>query len=487
MLMSENTLLLTSGESSRNIGGLSLAFTVICILDVFGVFPIITLSKAVIDCGININKRFYGILIILAVCSAQIYTAILLGKCWIIAEKIYPTLYRRNRYPYSALAEITYGRCLSNCVIFLLDLTIFGGGIPNLIVASRNLQLLNLRINDNNTDISYCYWIIILGLILCPVLWLGSPKDMKCVCTLSVLIVVAVFLLTSGSLLFTNKIDSNLKEANDGHVPLWKSILTAYGIIAFQFDIHPTILTIQIDMHNKFKLPIAIIGAFIVSLCMFGIVAALTCFKYGKGAHPSILETMPPTIILDVVAGLTALQLCLTSAVSNNALYQHMEDCLGISREFNSKRCILRTILTLLSIIIAESVPKFDLVMSIIGGTLTGPLVFVLPPLFYLKMLSINAKYEKQLKMQTFNNDDNHLKIQTTIRDCRFNYGICNGWKYTFRAYFEKGLCGLIIIVGAAATILTTYLNISNFILSYSDFTNTKPCIYNISATLLYL
>lgn len=67
-------------------------------------------------------------------CCIQIYTAILLGRCWLIAENIEPSIQFKNRYPYSALAEITYGTFLARFVSFLLDLTIFGGGIPNLIV-----------------------------------------------------------------------------------------------------------------------------------------------------------------------------------------------------------------------------------------------------------------------------------------------------------------------------------------------------------------
>lgn len=55
--------------------------------------------------------------------------------------------------------------------------------------------------------------------------------------------------------------DQNSEDVTQD-APLWKSILTAYGIIAFQFDIHPTILTIQVDMVNKLKLPSAIVGAF---------------------------------------------------------------------------------------------------------------------------------------------------------------------------------------------------------------------------------
>lgn len=45
--------------------------------------------------------------------------------------------------------------------------------------AAKNLELLGLRVSEDSLDISFCYWIIMLGTVLCPVLWLGSPKDMK--------------------------------------------------------------------------------------------------------------------------------------------------------------------------------------------------------------------------------------------------------------------------------------------------------------------
>lgn len=116
---------------------------------------------------------------IFLVCATQIYTANLLGKCWLIAETIDSTIERKARYPYTALAELTYGPRFSNFVSFIVDVTIFGAGIPNLIVASQNLQLLGLRLSGNSVDVPFCYWIIIMGMVLCPILWLGSPKDMK--------------------------------------------------------------------------------------------------------------------------------------------------------------------------------------------------------------------------------------------------------------------------------------------------------------------
>lgn len=153
--------------------GLIKIWLVNSVIDLFGVFPIVTLPRSLISCG------YYGIPLILLVFTLQTYTAVVLGRCWTIAEKIDPSMALKSRYAYAAIGEMTYGRTMKHCVTFLLDLTIFGAGIPNLLVASQNLELLGLRITNGTFDFSFCYFLIIIGLLLCPVMWLGSPKNMK--------------------------------------------------------------------------------------------------------------------------------------------------------------------------------------------------------------------------------------------------------------------------------------------------------------------
>ena len=48
----------TAGETT---GGLSVLFTILCIVDLFGVFPVVALPKSIIACGKNFNivSRFY--------------------------------------------------------------------------------------------------------------------------------------------------------------------------------------------------------------------------------------------------------------------------------------------------------------------------------------------------------------------------------------------------------------------------------------------
>ncbi|KAK9869589.1 hypothetical protein WA026_003340 [Henosepilachna vigintioctopunctata] len=486
MKLSERSLLIQNRDvdsDSLKTNGLSLFFTIICIVDVFGVFPIVALPKAIIDCG------YYGIILILIVASSQIYTAILLGRCWIIAEQIEPTIRKKNRYPYSALSEFTYGRKLSSLVTILVDFTVFSGGIPNLIVASQNLQLVGLRLTNEHLDISFCYWILILGTILCPILWLGSPKDMKWLCSLSALIVISVFLLVNGSLFYQSEKEVILNESTPKK-STWEFILIAYGIVAFQFDIHPTILNIHVDMKNRKKISKAVIFSFLVSLSMFAVTCINIYLRYGDSLKPSILETLSTTIFSHLASILVAIQLCLTSAISNSALYQHLEESLNISREFNHKRCLLRTMLIILAVLIAESVPRFDIVMSLIGAALISPLVFILPPLFYLKMVKLQQMHDKGVAMERFTKSA-YCVEESKIEESQdlnipsdnelIGFFVKRNGRYCSKKFLEFLICCLIISVSFVCILTSTYLNIIDAI-HFGNF--SYPCIYNIS--LLY-
>ena len=54
---------------------------------------------------------------------------------------------------------------------------------------------------------------------------------------------------------------------------------------------------------------------------------------------------------------------------------------------FSWKRCVLRSCLMLLILGIAEAIPKFGPILSLIGGSTTTCLTFIFPCLFYLKIV----------------------------------------------------------------------------------------------------
>lgn len=53
--------------------------------------------------------------------------------------------------------------------------------------------------------------------------------------------------------------------------------------------------------------------------------------------------------------------------------------------------------MVLLSVAVGESVSRFDIVMTLIGGSLTGSLVFVLPPLIYSRVLILKDRSTQAL------------------------------------------------------------------------------------------
>ncbi|XP_055587612.1 uncharacterized protein LOC129740050 [Uranotaenia lowii] len=490
---------------------LSLFFASLCVIDLFGVFPIVALPKSVISCGL------YGIPLVIFVITLQIYTATVLGRCWTIAEKLNPAIVAKNRYPYAAIAEFTYGKRMALFVTILLDMTVFGGGIPNLLVASQNLQLLGSKITEGRFEFSFCYWLVLIGLFLCPIMWLGSPKNMRTLASVSVVVCSSVAILTWWSIgadtleLNGNSTKTLLEEEFEPFKglalgwPSWVRLLKAYGIIAFQFDIHPMLLTIQVDMEQKSKIGKAVFLGLMSTCFLSAVTTIFAAYRYGMDTTNNVLQILPKSWSLYITILLVTLQLCLSSAVGNSALFQHIEDVLGASRDFTFKRCIIRSILVWLAVLIAEILPRFDVVMSIIGGTLTGPLIFILPPLFYQKMTSLETIYYQEMERiqikdasATSHDDLEPLIFQSAygsigpgssgfrpprtkvyfFEDC---FSICNDQIVRFCRFMYSDciLSAAVILFGIGATLISTYYNM--FDVTEIGFTFWGSCATNLT------
>lgn len=120
-----------------------------------------------------------------------------------------------------------------------------------------------------------------------------------------------------------------LETFDPGNPPLL-NLLKAYGIISFQFDIHPMLLTIQVDMEDKNKIGHAVFSGLLVT-CFYSIVTTVLVYCiYEQSIASNVLESLPKSWTLYVIIMLVTVQLCLSSAVGNSALFQHIEDVLNI-------------------------------------------------------------------------------------------------------------------------------------------------------------
>lgn len=169
---------------------------------------------------------------------------------------------------------------------------------------------------------------------------------------------------------------------------------------------------------------------------------------------------------------------------------------------FNIRRCLIRSFIVALTVLIAAMLPKFDVVMGIIGGTLTGPLIFVFPPLFYQKIVRMEQIFDdneitKEYGTLMMGNEDGALdddrvvvlstkyygtfvKNESILRKSRTCLGhICERMMEICQFVYSDHLLSISVIVfGVIATVASTYFNLFN-VTTLKDF--WSPCIHNIT------
>ena len=59
----------------------------------------------------------------------------------------------------------------------------------------------------------------------------------------------------------------------------------------FQFDIHPMLLTLQVDMKDSKKINAAVLGGFGITAFMFAVTTVLAAVRYGSDLDNNILQS----------------------------------------------------------------------------------------------------------------------------------------------------------------------------------------------------
>lgn len=84
--------------------------------------------------------------------------------------------------------------------------------------------------------------------------------------------------------------------------------------------------------------------------------------------------------------------------------------------------------------------PRFDIVMALIGGSLTGPLVFVLPPLMYSKAMALKARSMRTSSPEIYSGSERRRSVGGMLTDPRVHsrsiyYGVLGMPKSDYHRY----------------------------------------------------
>ncbi|RUS91106.1 hypothetical protein EGW08_001131 [Elysia chlorotica] len=344
---------------------------------------VLALPRALVATG------WIGVVINIVCALASAYTGLLLGKCWLMVQGRYEEYKTNTRYPYPAIGFVTYGKVGRTIVSCSINLTLFGVSVVFLLLASENLQQL---VKDAGKDISFCIWLLIAAAALCPTSWLGTPKDFWP-------IAVGATVATSIACII---IIANIAVDAENAPPTFhpdidvKDFFMAFGTICFAFGGHPGFPTFQADMKEPQKFGKAIFLAYFILLLMYLPVAIAGYSVYGINADDNILLNLSGGPMQYIVEILITLHLFFGFVIVINPVCQEMEELVGIPTHFTFKRIISRTLIMVVVLFIAESIPHFGAILSLIGGSTTTLLAYILPPVFYLKLCSMEGDWEQQ-------------------------------------------------------------------------------------------
>ncbi|XP_052089874.1 uncharacterized protein LOC127726532 [Mytilus californianus] len=439
-----------SYEINQPTHGLTIWSTSVFIVGEIAGSGVLALPKAVDSSG------WIGLVLIVVCAIASAYTGAILGRAWLIVQSRNPQYQSHVVDPYPIIGEQAFGKFGRYLVSFSINFTLFGVSVVFLILAAENLQDL---ISHATKEVSFCYFIIILAVVLMPVVCLGTPKDFWPIAVGATLATgLACILLLARIIQDKDKHGTTVEHSKQE----FTSFFTAFGTIVFAFGGHPAFPTFQADMRNKADFKWAVLLGYMIVLAMYLPTSTSAFFIYGNTVKDNILLTTTDGPITYIVQTLITLHLLFGFVIVINPFCQEIESKFGVPTEFTWKRCVARPVMVLCALFVAESIPRFGAILALVGGSTTTLLAYICPSVFYLKLCRKPRDDTAPFVRDEFiENEESLQKLDTDFIEVPL---------------WEKILNYEIIFIGLIAGIASTASAIKD-IASPSSF--TVPCYVN--------
>jgi vesicular inhibitory amino acid transporter len=334
------------------------------------------------------NMGWYlGPTLMILTCIASAYCGVILSKCWIILEASDPSLKQiKTRNPYALIGERSCGKAGFYACILSLVVTLFGSCVVQILVCSEMMQSLI------PVQISFCQWIIIVGLCLLPLSFFGSPADFSPVAFFAMSSTAVAAVLIFISLVTHGVADAGAETLNTSQeAPAQShpstisvtSVMVGWMSVCYAFSGTSCMPTIQNDMKNKKSFRTAIMCAYVIMICIYLPVSVIGYYKAGSNVQANIIQNLQPSLLKKIIQILMTAHVLCAYLILLNPVNQNIENMIGLRHSLNIWRCISRSLVTILAMFTALSIPKFGKLLPIVGASTTLIQTFILPSIFY--------------------------------------------------------------------------------------------------------
>ncbi|KAK8378129.1 hypothetical protein O3P69_018830 [Scylla paramamosain] len=308
------------------------------------------------------NTGWLGAFMLPLFCFSVGFVGTRLGRSWVILEERWPKEYKgRVRQPYKLIAERSMGPIGGRVTQIVVLVKLFGSSTVHMILISEMVA----AVVQEQTDfcLTKCHVILIVGAVLIPLTWLGSPKDLW---QASILAVVATVVAI---------------------VVIVVQIFISFGSILFAFGGMATFPTIQNDMADRSQFWQSVAIGFSGIITLYMPVALAGYIKIGDAVSSNIILSVEMTDAVLVAIGMQIINLLCTFLLSSNPVYQSLEEVFNVRKGFSPQRCVVRASVVSMQMLIGLAVPNFGKLLNLIGGSLITLCTFVLPPVMYIKLV----------------------------------------------------------------------------------------------------
>ncbi|CAD5221411.1 unnamed protein product [Bursaphelenchus okinawaensis] len=309
------------------------------------------------------------------------FTAVLIGRCWVMLIERWPEYRCHTRKPYPEIARRAMGEKFKYIVSVCIDISQFGFTVVYVLLSARNLcDLLKLFFEIN---FSYCYMVVLLAAVIIPVTFLKSPQDFwQAVIVAMFTSTFAAAFIVAGGIIDHEKCNSHKAMPPfilDNH-------FLAVGTFFFAYANHAGFPTLQHDMKVPADFNKASYFAFGLTTALYLPVSVISWYTYGDSVKDSIINSIQNKWLQVGINIMITLHCILTITIASNPLNQEAEETFKVPQHFGFQRVIVRTGVMMVVTFAALSVPQFGALMDLCGATGNMLTALVFPCLFYLRL-----------------------------------------------------------------------------------------------------
>ncbi|XP_035213523.1 amino acid transporter AVT1C-like isoform X1 [Stegodyphus dumicola] len=324
-----------------------------------------------------------GIFFLLLSGINALYSGICLGRCWLILEERWSEYKMDYRSPYPAIGFRALGEFTKYVVMMCMDISMCGSCIVYV------LMMAALMDEIWPAYILFCYFVVILVILLTPFTWFGKPRNFRFLAVIDVICSAAFVILFTIALFYDKEIIAGVHYKET--VGVTKSdVYLSFGIMLFSYGAGAYLPTIQNDMKNRKEFPYSVSTAYLVVFVLYVPLAVIGYAAYGISTFSVIIHNVARNSDLTLLAhGLRIIfnvQLFTTFVITFNPIAQNWENLLSLPKTFGCKRCAFRGGLIFIIFMVTFSIPYFRRIIELMAAITTNLLTYVFPPVFYISL-----------------------------------------------------------------------------------------------------